>query len=264
MQGLTQNVERLGRVTLERVSDLGDIWLFLVRVFVATFKPPYHPGLLFKQLYAIGVESISVVALVGGFTGAVLAIQAEYTLSKFGATAFTGSAIALSLIRELGPVLTALMVNGRAGSAMTAELGIMKITEQVDALRAMAVDPIHHLMVPRLLAGIISVPLLTAIFITVGIGGGYLVAVGSLGLASGTFISVMVEAVNSADVISGFVKAIVFGFCIAWISCYKGWTCGFGAVGVNKATTSAVVTSSVLILVLDYFLSSIMTNVFFD
>src|SRR6185295_7492430 len=125
----------------------------------------------------IGAKSTLVVGLIGLFTGAVLAVQAEYTLSKFGATAFTGSAIALSLIRELGPVLTALMVNGRAGSAMTAELGIMTISEQVDALRSMAVDPIHHLMVPRILAGTISVPLLTSIFNIVGIAGGYFIAV---------------------------------------------------------------------------------------
>ncbi len=174
----------------------------------------------------------------------------------------TGSAIALSLIRELGPVLTALMVNGRAGSAMTAELGIMKITEQVDALRSMAVDPIHHLMVPRILAGLISVPLLTCIFNIVGIAGGYIVAVHNLGLSSGTFISQMNQAVTDVDVFSGFAKSVFFGLSVSWVACYKGWTCGFGAVGVNRATTSAVVTSSVIILVLDYFLTSILTKVF--
>ena len=259
-----RRTEAVGRSLLDSVEAFGRSWVFMLRVMASSFIPPYSISLLFKQIYAIGVQSISVVALVGGFTGAVLAVQGEYTLAKFGATAFTGSAIALSLIRELGPVLTALMVNGRAGSAMTAELGIMKISEQVDALRSMSVDPIHHLMVPRMIAGIISVPLLTAIFIVVGIGGGYLVAVGSLGLSSGTFISVMVQSVGSVDVISGFVKAVAFGFVVSWIACYKGWTCGFGAVGVNRATTSAVVTSSVLILVLDYFLTSILTNVFFD
>jgi len=244
------------------MSGFGDAWIFLARVFLSALRPPYSPGLLIKQLYSIGFQSVSVVALVGGFTGAVLAVQGEYTLSKFGATAFTGSAIALSLIRELGPVLTALMVNGRAGSAMTAELGIMKITEQVDALRSMAVDPIHHLMVPRIAAGLISVPLLTSIFNIVGIAGGYVVAVHNLGLSSGTFISQMNQAVTSTDVISGFVKSIFFGLSVSWVACYKGWTCGFGAVGVNRATTSAVVTSSVIILVLDYFLTSILTKVF--
>lgn len=255
-------VEQTGRFVVEAISGFGDAWMFLSRVVVTGLMPPYGLGLLIRQLYAIGAQSVSVVALVGGFTGAVLAVQGEYTLSKFGATAFVGSAVALSLIRELGPVLTALMVNGRAGSAMTAELGIMKITEQVDALRSMAVDPIHHLMVPRILAGIISVPLLTAIFDIVGITGGYIVGVGNLGLSSGTFISEMRHSVTDVDVLSGFVKSLVFGLSVAWISCYKGWTCGFGAVGVNRATTSAVVTSSVVILVLDYFLTSILTKVF--
>ncbi len=259
---MIEGIERLGKWVLKVVTGFGDAWVFLFQVIGKAFVPPYSLGLIFRQLHSIGVQSIAVVALVGGFTGAVLAVQGEYTLSKFGATAFTGSAIALSLIRELGPVLTALMVNGRAGSAMTAELGIMKISEQVDALRSMAVDPIHHLMVPRIIAGTISVPLLTAIFNIVGITGGYIVAVGNLGLSSGTFISQMNQSVNDVDVISGFVKSVVFGISISWISCYKGWTCGFGAVGVNRATTSAVVTSSVVILVLDYFLTSILTKVF--
>lgn len=257
-------VERLGQIIVEGISDFGRVWIFLSKVCLAALRPPYNFRLLLKQMLFVGAQSVSVVALVGGFTGAVLAVQGEYTLSKFGATAYTGSAIALSLIRELGPVLTALMVNGRAGSAMTAELGIMKISEQVDALRSMAVDPIHHLMVPRILAGLITVPLLTAIFIVVGILGGYLVAVGTLGLSSGTFMSVMIQAVGSVDVISGFTKSVFFGLIVAWIACYKGWTCSFGAVGVNRATTSAVVTSSVLILILDYFLTSILTNVFLD
>ena len=251
-----------GRGVIDVFSGCGNALLFFLRVVYRIFTPPFQIQLIVKQIYRIGVQSIFVVALVALFTGAVLAVQGEYTLSKFGATAFTSSAVALSLIRELGPVLTALMVNGRAGSAMTAELGIMKITEQVDALRAMSVDPLRYLMVPRIVAGIISVPLLTAIFNVVGIAGGYLVGVEHLDLSSGTFIAQMVSAVKDVDVISGFVKSLAFGLCIAWVSCYKGWTCEFGAVGVNKATTSAVVTSSVVILVLDYFLTSILTQVF--
>lgn len=261
---MISSIEKLGDILMRQVSGVGSCFTFISQVLLSAFKPPYNFSLFIQQMYYIGFQSTSVVALVGGFTGAVLAVQGEYTLSKFGATAYTGSAIALSLIRELGPVLTALMVNGRAGSAMTAELGIMKITEQIDALRSMAVDPIHHLMVPRVLAGIISVPLLTAMFIVVGILGGYLVSVYSLGLPSGTFIAVMTDSVTDIDVISGFVKSVVFGLAVAWISCYRGWKCGFGAVGVNAATTSAVVTSSVVILVLDYFLTSILTAVFLD
>lgn len=257
-----QRTQQFGSWILNTCASFGAAWVFMFRILLSALRPPYEFSLLTHQIYIIGVQSLSVIILVGGFTGAVLAVQGEYTLSQFGADAYTGSAVALSLIRELGPVLTALMVNGRAGSAITAELGIMKISEQIDALRSMAVDPIHHLMVPRLLAGIISVPLLTAIFNTVGIAGGYLVAVGNLDLSSGTFISVMIQSVKDVDVLSGLVKSIVFGFCVFWIACYKGWTCGFGAVGVNRATTSAVVTASVVILVLDYFLASILTAVF--
>ena len=254
---------QLGETIIDNLRGFGAAWLFLFQIIWRAFLPPWHFSLLLKQIYQIGVGSIAVVTLVGGFTGAVLAVQGEHTLSKFGATAFTSPMIALGLLRELGPVLTALMVNGRAGSAMTAELGIMKITEQVDALRSMAVDPIQHLMVPRLLAGIICLPILSLFFNCMGIFGGYLVGVGTLDLASGTFISQMTSAVAPVDVYSGIVKALVFGLCFAWISCYKGWTCGFGAVGVNAATTSAVVTSSVTILVVDYFLTSILTQVLF-
>ncbi len=255
-------IEKGGHRLLTVISGLGASFVFLFQVLIRSITPPFQFGLLVQQLYVIGVQSISVVALVGAFTGAVLAVQGEYTLSKFGAEGYTGSAVALSLIRELGPVLTALMVNGRAGSAMTAELGIMKITEQVDALRSMAIDPLRYLMVPRIIAGVIAVPLLTAIFNVVGIGGGYVVGVGNLGLSSGIFVNQMVQAVQDVDIISGFFKSVAFGLCVAWISCFKGWNCGFGAVGVNRATTSAVVTSSVVILVIDYFLTSILTEVF--
>ncbi|MCB0346325.1 MAG: ABC transporter permease [Bdellovibrionales bacterium] len=262
VQYLVAATQRTGRGILSSFSSFGAVWIFLFKVLYRIFTPPFRPSLVIQQLYSIGVQSVAVVALVAVFTGAVLAVQSEYTLSKFGATAFSGPAVALSLIRELGPVLTALMVNGRAGSAMTAELGIMKITEQVDALRSMAVDPLRYLMVPRIVAGLISVPLLTALFDIVGILGGFFVGVYTLDLSSGTFWAQMVIAVEKVDVISGLVKSIMFGLCISWIACYKGWTCGFGAVGVNRATTSAVVTASVVILVLDYFLTSILTQVF--
>lgn len=262
MTAIFKSIQRVGGTTAKALQDFGSAWIFLGQVFWRIITPPFPVSLIIQQIYVVGVQSISVVCLVGGFTGAVLAVQGEYTLAKFGATAYTGSAIALSLIRELGPVLTALMVNGRAGSAMTAELGIMKITEQIDALRSMGVDPLRHLIGPRILAGVISVPLLTALFDVVGIAGGYIVAIGNLGLSSGTFMSQMISAVKDVDVISGFVKSVVFGLSIFWISSFKGWKCGFGAVGVNRATTSSVVTASVVILVLDYFLTAILTEVF--
>jgi phospholipid/cholesterol/gamma-HCH transport system permease protein len=259
---ILSKISFLGSSFITRISFIGESWIFILKVLSLTFKPPFEIKLILKQLYVIGTQSISVVALVGGFTGAVLAVQGEYTLAQFGATAFTGSAIALSLIRELGPVLTALMVNGRAGSAMTAELGIMKITEQVDALKSMGINPIKHLMVPRIIAGILSLPLLTAIFITVGIAGGYIVGIHTLGLSSGIFLALMKQSVKHIDVYSGFIKSIFFGLCISWISCFRGWKCGHGAVGVNQATTSAVVTSSVIILVLDYLLTAMLTALF--
>lgn len=257
---IISRIESLGRVVLEHVEAFGRWWIFLFHTLTAMVTPPFRTRLFIQQMQQIGAYSTVVISLIGLFTGAVLAVQAVYTLSKFGATAFTGSAIALSLIRELGPVLTALMVIGRAGSAITAEIGIMKITEQIDALRSMAVDPIRYLMVPRLLTGIIAVPLLTAIFIVVGIFGGYLVAVFLLEQSPGTFMSQMISAVEKSDIISGIVKSVVFGFIFGWVSCYKGFTCGFGAIGVNRATTQSVVIASVAVLISDYFLTSILTR----
>lgn len=256
--------ERLGRSVIDFLESWGRSWIFLFRVLGGSLTPPFRWHLFLTQMLQIGANSTLVIALIGLFTGAVLAVQAEYTLSKFGATAYTGSAVALSLIRELGPVLTALMVIGRAGSAVTAELGIMRITEQIDALRSMAVDPIRYLMVPRFLAGVLVMPLLASLNIVVGIFGGYVVAVGLLGLSSGTFMSQMESAVTMTDVSSGIIKSIVFGVIFGWVSCYKGYTCGFGAVGVNKATTQCVVTASVAVLVIDYFLTSILTRAFMD
>jgi phospholipid/cholesterol/gamma-HCH transport system permease protein len=256
-------VNRLGRGVLESVTGWGSAWVFIAETIVGIFRPPFRGRLLLRQLLEIGFNSVLVIFLIGGFTGAVLAVQGEYTLSKFGATAWTGPMVALSLIRELAPVLTALMVIGRAGSAITAEIGIMRITEQIDALKSMAVDPVRYLMVPRLLAGIISMPLLMCVFTTIGIGGGYLVGSKLLGLSPGSFMGQIIANLDMVDVKSGLIKSLVFGFIFGWVSCYKGYTCGFGAVGVNKATTQAVVIASVSVLVVDYFLTSILTRIFF-
>lgn len=255
-------LERLGKTALDITTAWGRAWIFLWRTLLAIVTPPFRFSLVLTQMLQIGANSTLVIALIGVFTGAVLAVQGEYTLNKFGATAFTGPMVALGLIRELGPVLTALMVIGRAGSAMTAELGIMRITEQVDALKSMAVDPIKYLMAPRLLASMIATPLLASIFNVVGIIGGYTVGVGLLGLSAGTFMAQIYSSVTPTDVYSGLIKALVFGFIMGWVSSYKGYRCGFGAVGVNKATTQSVVTSSVAVLVVDYFLTSVLTRVF--
>jgi phospholipid/cholesterol/gamma-HCH transport system permease protein len=209
-------------------------------------------------MYFIGVGSVSIIFLTGLFTGMVLALQGFYTLNQFDSVGLLGPAVALGLLRELGPVLTALMVTGRAGSAMTAEIGIMVITEQIDALRSMAVNPLQRLAVPRIVAGILTVPLLTALFNVTGIFGGYLVSVKLLGLSSGTYFGEMQEKVEMTDIYEGIWKSLVFGLLVTWVCCYKGHTCGYGAEGVGKATTRAVVLSSVLILVADYVLTSIL------
>ena len=166
--------------------------------------------------------------------------------------------VALSLIRELGPVISALMVTGRAGSALTAEIGIMRISEQIDALDAMALNPYKYLVIPNLLAGIISLPLLNAIFVVVGVWGGYAVGAGLTGVSSGTYFGGISDFISAKDILEGLCKSLSFGMLITWISCYKGYFTGYGAEGVSKATTQAVVLSSVTILIWDYFMTSIL------
>jgi len=218
--------------------------------------PPYKVRRILKRIHFVGVKSGLVILLTATFTGMVLGLQGYYTLRKFGSEALLGPAVALSLIRELGPVLSALMVTGRAGSAIAAEIGIMRITEQIDALSAMALNPMKFLVVPQLVAGLVAVPLLTAIFDVVGIYGGYLVGVELLGLSSGTYLGEMRTAVEMKDINGGFVKSVVFGVLVTWVCSYKGYYTGYGAEGVSKATTEAVVLSSVLVLVADYVLTS--------
>ena len=232
--------------------------LFLSKTFFFAATPPIRFSQLLKQVRFIGFQSTLVIFLTGAFAGMVLGLQGYYTLSRFGSAALLGPMVALSLIRELGPVLTALMVTGRAGSAMTAEIGIMQITEQVDALKMMGLNPYRQLVVPKLLAGIISLPLLTAIFDVIGIFGGYLVGVRLLGLGQGTYFGEMVHHVDMEDILAGIYKSLTFGVLIIWVCCYKGYHTGFGAEGVSRATTQAVVLSSVLILVWDYFMTSLL------
>jgi phospholipid/cholesterol/gamma-HCH transport system permease protein len=232
--------------------------LFLAESFFWMVFPPYLLRRIIKQINFIGVKTTLVILLTGTFTGMVLALQIYYTLVKFGAEARLGSVVALSLIKELGPVICALMVTGRAGSALTAEIGIMRITEQIDALDAMALNPYKYLIIPNLIAGIISVPLLTFIFVVVGVFGGYTVGVGLMGLSSGTYFGGIRDFVDSRDILEGLYKSLSFGILITWISCYKGYSTGYGAEGVSKATTQAVVLSSVVILIWDYFMTSIL------
>ena len=231
---------------------------FLTTAFFWVLFPPYLLRRIVKQINFIGVKTTLVIVLTGSFTGMVLALQTYYALVKFGAETSLGPVVALSLIRELGPVIAALMVAGRAGSALTAEIGIMRISEQIDALDAMALNPYKYLIIPNLLAGIISLPLLNAIFVVVGVWGGYAVGVGLTGVSSGTYFGGIRDFVNAKDILEGLYKSLSFGMLITWISCYKGYFTGYGAEGVSKATTQAVVLSSVTILIWDYFMTSIL------
>jgi len=249
-------VRRLGAVSLFSVGRAGRMGTFLLKAVFYSLTPPLKFSRLLKQIWFIGFQSSLVILLTGSFTGMVLGLQGFYTLTRFGSEAFLGPMVALALIRELGPVITALMVTGRAGSAVTAEIGIMRISEQIDALELMGLNPYRYLVVPNLLAALLALPLLTAIFNVIGIFGGYLVGVKLLGVGPGTYFGEMVNYVDLEDISGGFYKSISFGAIIAWVSCYKGFYSGFGAEGVSKATTQAVVLSSVLILIWDYFMTS--------
>lgn len=238
--------------------------LFLGRTFLCLTSRPFKFRPALRQVQFIGSMSTFVILFTGAFTGMVLALQGYYSLRKFGSEGYLGAAVALSLIRELGPVLTALMVVGRVGSAICAEIGIMRNSEQIDALECMAIDPVRFLIVPKLLAGIISLPLLTAVFDVVGIWGGYLVGVDLFGIESGAYFQRMYSSVEWTDINMGLVKSVIFAVLIVWICAYKGYylhlshSGGFGAEGVSRATTEAVVFASVSILVWDYFVSSLL------
>lgn len=255
---LTPALARTGRVTLFVIREMGRMLIFLAATLAWLMRPPVRPFQILKQLHFIGFRSTFVVVLTATFTGMVLALQGHYTLRKFGSEAALGAAVALSIIRELGPVLAALMVTARAGSAMTAEIGIMRITEQIDALDTMAVNPLQYLIAPKVVAGLIGVPLLVAIFDVVGIYGGYVVGVDLLGGSAGSYWNSIESAVEWKDVYGGIWKSISFGLIISWVCCYKGYHTGMSAEGLGTATTEAVVLASVLILVWDYFLTSVL------
>lgn len=255
---MTEHLRILGRSGLENLSGLGRMGSFLGYALYSMLRYPGRPVHVLKQINFIGAKSLFVIVLTAAFTGMVLALQGYYTLAKFGSEGMLGAAVSLSLIRELGPVLTALMVTGRAGSAITAEIGIMRISEQIDALETMALDPYKYLISPKFIAAMISVPLLCAIFDVVGIYGGWLIGVKLLGVNPGAYFTEMYRAVEWKDVYSGIIKSYSFGVIIAWVGCYKGYYAGHGAEGVSRATTESVVLSSVLVLVWDYFLTSVL------
>jgi len=250
-------LEALGRHALDVVDALGRFGAFLVEALAALLTPPFKLWAFLSRIVFVGYRSLLIIILTGAFTGMVLGLQIFLTLSRFGSEAFLGPAVALSLIRELGPVLAALMITGRAGSALTAELGIMRISEQIDALTVMALNPMRYLVAPAILAGVVTFPLMTAIFDVVGIFGGYVVGVELLGLSQGTYFGEMQTFVDMTDIMLGFWKSVSFGVIVTWVCTYKGFNVGHGAEGVARATTQAVVLSSVLILVWDYFFGSV-------
>ena len=254
-------LRRLGKPFLYRVDSLGDFTLFLLSGLYHIFDSPRIVRRTIRQLYVIGCQSLFVILLIGIFCGMVLGLQGYYTLVKFGSVGLLGSAISLTLIRELGPVLTAIMLTGRAGSSMTAEIGVMRITDQIDALDVMDINSMAYLVSPRLLAALLSYPLLTALFDVIGIIGGYLTGVLLLGINEGAYFYRIEASVTMTDIQGGFLKAFVFGLLVTAVCCYEGYMThtrrdSVGPEAVGNATTQAVVVSCVLILAADYVLTS--------
>ncbi len=255
---IVEMIVRLGAMVLDGIAKLGMFVVFLLGAVFYAFVPPFKPRLWIRQIRIIGADSLFLIILIGGFTGMVLGLQGYNTLRRFGSEGALGTVVALVLVRELGPVLAALMIAARAGSAMAAELGSMQSTEQIDALTVMAINPVQYLVSPRVLAGVVSFPLLTSIFDAIGIWGGYMIGVGLMGAPSGAYFNRIAATMTGHDIATGLYKALVFGVIVMWVCCYKGYHAERMATGVSRATTEAVVLSSVLILAWDYFLTSIL------
>jgi len=253
-------LQRLGMVTLLTLANIGQAAIMFARTVLRyPFKVKEALNGLIDQLYAIGVFSLPIIIVSGLFIGMVVGLQGQHTLEQFGATSAIGQLVALSVVRELGPVVTALLFAGRACSALTAEIGLMKATEQLSSMEMMGVDPLGRIVAPRFWAGLISMPLLVIIFDAVAIWGGYLVAVKLLGVDSGIFWSNMQGGVSfHADVLNGIYKSIVFGIVATWIALYQGMACVPTAEGIGRATTRTVVYASLAILGLDFILTAMM------
>jgi phospholipid/cholesterol/gamma-HCH transport system permease protein len=249
-------VENMGRMLIRFTEETGSILLLLCSTIKHLLFPPLDLRNILRQMIEIGIRSLPVVLITAIFTGMVLALQTYTGFKRFGAEALVGSVVALSMTRELGPVLTALIVAGRAGAAMAAELGTMRVTEQIDALETLATNPIKYLIVPRFISGLFMLPSLVVISDIIGIIGGYLITVGLFGASSTIYWKRTWDYLEMNDIYSGLIKAAFFGAAIALISCHRGFYTSGGAEGVGKATTGAVVLSSMTILVSDYFLSA--------
>jgi phospholipid/cholesterol/gamma-HCH transport system permease protein len=238
--------------------ELGRFFEILWRVLVWTPRPPYDVRELLRQMAKVGVESLPVVVLTSLFTGAVMALQMFATLRRMNAEGFVGTLVALAMVRELAPVISSLLIAGRCGSAMGAELGTMRVTEQIDALEVLATDPVHYLMVPRVWATVVMLPLLIVVSDAVGIAGGYLVSVNYFGANPVSYMENTFRYMDYDDVTSGLIKAAVFGLIVSVIGCQKGYYTRGGAEGVGRATTAAVVLASIAILIVDFFLTKIL------
>lgn len=260
MLSLIQNgLQSIGHFVIEAQVSLGRASIFLFQVLMGIKDVLLRPRLLIQELYSVGVLSLLIIVFSAVFVGMVLSLLGYVTLVDFGAESSLGVLVSLSLIRELGPVLAALLFSGRAGSALTAEIGLMKATEQLASMEMMAVDPIRRIITPRFLAGFISLPLLTLMFMAIGIYSGYLVGSVWLGVDEGSYWSQMQSKVDfQHDVINGFIKSIVFGFVVTWIALYQGYNAYPTSEGVSRATTNSVVYSALAVLGLDFVLTAVM------
>jgi len=257
--GIFSGIRSMGRTTLGFVGILGGMTLFGLSMLTNLVKPPYRLRALVEELYKQGVLSLTIICVSGFTVGMVLGLQGYNTLVRFGATESLGAVVGLSLVRELGPVLTGLLTTGRAGSATTAEIATMSMTEQLDGLRMMSADPMHVVVLPRALAIALSMPMLSAMFTLCGMTGGFVVAVGFLGGDSGTYISNLQSSINfESDVYGSLVKSCAFGLLLALISTYLGYVARRSAAGVSSATTATVVATSVSILVFDYIITALL------
>lgn len=257
-EGLRRMLEVTGEAIYRFVEQLGGIVVMAFQSGFYVFRRPFRTHLFIQQLEFVGVKSVFIVALTGTFTGMVFALQGSYAFRLFNAEYLIGPSVLLSLTRELSPVLTALMVTARAGSAIATEIGYMRENEQIDALYTMAINPVHYLVTPRLVAAFLMMPLLTALFTFCGTLGGYFVTVKILGVTHNVFVNQILQMVDLSDLYSGEVKSMVFGLLVASICCYYGYNSSGGARGVGLSTTKAVVVSSVTMLVVDYFLTALM------
>jgi phospholipid/cholesterol/gamma-HCH transport system permease protein len=248
----------VGRVFLSFLSHAGRLTIFTVTAVSHCFRPPFYPRLILRQMIDIGYYSLPVVGLTAIFTGMVLALQTDTGFSRFAAQGAVATVVVLSMTRELGPVIAGLMVAGRIGAAIAAEIGTMRVTDQIDAMATLSTNPFKYLVVPRIIAGFVTLPLLVLVADVIGVFGGFLVGTYKLGYNPAGYLGQTQDYLETTDVVSGLVKAAVFGFIVALMGCYNGYNSRGGAQGVGAATTYAVVSASIMILLANYMLTALL------